>query len=401
MNCDNCGTANDAGSKYCKECGNGLPDSSKTSGLTLDEHLKVGEFIYLAYRESEAGHLENAIKACEGALAINHANPATHSLLASLYDRKGDLARAIYEYERVVSLEPGSLEDRRKLEQLRARLLAPIPTDATPSPKFRLGDIKWLRNRQAAIPWITAILTFGLFVLVGGLILRGGSGKNGGLRTETGKPVAGPTAGIPGQPAPYGPGALGPNQTATGQQQPGFQQPQQDQEATGASTPADKKAKPGIPAVRPGAGPQPLVKPQDNTPGADKPIITPILGPTTKPPANATPPKPAPLPPSTTAPAQSSKNAEQRGVQLHRMGKYDDAISAYKEALNQTSDPAGVYQKMAMSYQRMGQHDAAIDNYNRGIKAYRDQLASGRSQTEVQNGIRACEAGIEVSRNMK
>ena len=83
------------------------------------------------------------------------------------------------------------------------------------------------------------------------------------------------------------------------------------------------------------------------------------------------------------------------------MGKYDEAIGAYREALNQTSDPGRVYQNMARSYQRKGDHDAAINSYNQAIKAYRDQLSSGRSRSEVENGIRACEAGIEVSRNQK
>ena len=391
MKCTKCGTANDAANKYCKECGKKIPDPSKATRLNLDEHLRVGEFVYLAYRESEAGHLDNAIEACQGALRIKDDNPATHALLASLYERKGDLALAIYEYERTVSLNPGSLDDRRKLEQLRAQLLTPVSIPTPSRPRFRLSDIKWLRNPQA-VPWVMAACAFALFVVIGSLLLRGGSARSGSSaaaprgQTQT---QLGPNMGMPGQPGVQGPGAVGPNQPGV-QQGPGGET---DQAAGGNPAPADK-TKPGIPPVRvPGASPgsQPAKEQPRNT-GNEKPVITPIITPMTKPPPSGNEVTPAP---------QTSKSLEQRGSELQRAGKYDEAIVAYKEALNQTSDPAGVYQKIGLSYQRLGQPDAAIDNYNRGIKAYRDELASGRSQTEVQSGIRACEAGIEVSRNMK
>lgn len=397
MNCTKCGTPNDDGSKYCKECGERISDPSKTARLSPDEHLKVGEFIYLAYRESEAGHLDNAVAACQGALAINDGNPATHALLASLYERKGDLARAIYEYERVVSLNPGSLDDRRKLEQLRAGLLTPVGLPRIAQPKFRLTDLKWFRH-SAMMPWVTAVGAFAVVVLIGGLLLRGGHGSSGNSTVarnrEQARTTTSPNTGIPGHPVPYGPGAFGPNQPGAQQGASGQPADQQDQPANGNATPTAKQTRPGIPSVRvPGTAvaPQPPVKQPDKNEDNYRPIIVPVIPPTTKAPANNTEVKPVP----------PAKNAEQRGMELHRMGKYDDAIGAYKEALNQTSDSAGVYKKMAMSYQRLGQHDAAIDNYNRGIKAYRDQLASGRDKADVERNIRVCEAGIEVSRNMK
>jgi tetratricopeptide (TPR) repeat protein len=96
---------------------------------------------------------------------------------------------------------------------------------------------------------------------------------------------------------------------------------------------------------------------------------------------------------------QPAGDPEQRALQLQRQGKYQEAVSAYREALNQTSDSGRVYQQIALCYQRLNQHDMAIDNYNRAIRSYKDQLAAGRDSAEVQRNIRSCEAGIQVSRS--
>jgi len=67
--------------------------------------------------------------------------------------------------------------------------------------------------------------------------------------------------------------------------------------------------------------------------------------------------------------------------------------------MRETSDAGRVYQQIAMSYQRKGDHTLAIDSYNRAIRSFRDQLNTGRDKAEVERNIRACEAGIEVSRS--
>jgi len=89
---------------------------------------------------------------------------------------------------------------------------------------------------------------------------------------------------------------------------------------------------------------------------------------------------------------------EKKAVQLQRDGKYEEAISAYKEALNRTSDSGRIHQQIALCNQRLGKHSAAVNSYNQAIRSYRDQLAAGRDAAEVQRNIRACEAGIAVSK---
>ncbi len=408
MNCNKCGTPNDDGSKFCKECGQRLPGQPASANLSSDQHLKIGEFIYQAYKESEAGNLDKAVQACYGALAINDANHATHALLGSLYERKGDLPRAIFEYERVVSLNPGSLDDRRKLEQLRAQLLAPVSSVPAPSRRASRFDLVWLHDPKVR-PAIAAAATFLVVVIVvGSLILRGGSAKQSEADTRQQAPT-GQTQALPGQPAPYGlnPGQTGmAQQTGVPQTMPQTSREDTETEPPGSSSSSTRQTRPGIaPVPLPGgASGSKQSSPRNSQPATvEQPVIVPITRPRTSAPLSTTPSNggssSSPLVVSTPTPP--GRSPEQRGMDLHRMGKYDEAIGAYREALNQTSDPGRVYQNMARSYQRKGDHDAAINSYNQAIKAYRDQLSSGRSRSEVENGIRACEAGIEVSRNQK
>jgi tetratricopeptide (TPR) repeat protein len=86
-------------------------------------------------------------------------------------------------------------------------------------------------------------------------------------------------------------------------------------------------------------------------------------------------------------------------MQLQGAGKYQEAVAAYREALNRTSDSGRIHQQIAICQQRSGQKDQAVQSYKSAIRSYRDQLAAGRDASEVQRNIRSCEAGIEVLTN--
>ena len=134
-------------------------------------------------------------------------------------------------------------------------------------------------------------------------------------------------------------------------------------------------------------------------------MIVPVIEPSEKPaqgsrrPTSTTAgPKPNTPAAARTTPPEPAGDSESRALRLQREGKYQEAIAAYRESLNRTSDPGRLYQQIALCYQRTGQHNMAIDSYNRAISSYRDQLAAGRDPTEAQRNIRSCEAGIQVSR---
>lgn len=426
MNCQKCGTLNESGNKYCKECGQKLHDDSQSGTLTVDEHLRIGELIYTAYKESEAGRLDDAILACQGAIALNKNNASAHSLLGSLYERKGDVASAIYEYEKAVELNRGSLADRQKLEVLRAGIMSPAAPSSTPR---RLQ----FRNLKPIAPYAAAAVGFVLVLLLGIALMKGEPGKPDASAREPSQEqsqAARRPAGtrVPGQ--QFAPGGYQQDRGTSQAYQPGYigQQPREQpgtrqpaapgQDGSGLSRSAGTKAsKSGIPSVPlPGAPARPPLSQEDGrsettSEAQEPPVIVPVIEPsprggTTSPAPSVTVappavPTPAEAPTVVHAPSEPTINPEERGMQLQRMGKYQEAINAYREALNQTSDPGRVYQHVARCYQRLGQHDLAIDSYNRAIRSYRDQLAAGRDQAEVARSIRSCEAGVEVSRNQK
>ena len=128
MYCHECGTANTVDSKYCKECGAKINDGYRTMMLSVQD-LPVGQgeaeldkltrLLDMAFWHNEAGNRDAAITASEAALAINPNSTTAHSLLGTLYEKRGDDARAIEHFEAVLALNPDSAADAAKLDQLR------------------------------------------------------------------------------------------------------------------------------------------------------------------------------------------------------------------------------------------------------------------------------------------
>lgn len=420
MECKYCGAINDPGSKTCVLCGRTLeapqelellapeaeaPEPEKPAEpkgprtLSPEEHIRIGELIYAAYKNKEAGAVEDAILACQGALALNDASAPTHALLGALYESKGDIPSAIFEYEKVEKLDPGNVANKQKLEALRTTPIAP------PQPAKRKIPVR-LARLLPYVPYAAFVLVF-LAVLAllltvigknsGGTSARGGSEDVGGV-PQTTSPVQ-PYSTQPVYPQgqqsevrtqPF----LGPGQVQS-PQNPAQQTPAQ---TTPPSQPKPFNMQSALPKPPVMAGPRPINEypsaplPSPKPAQYQPPVITPVIEPT-KPPVS--PPKPRPTPP----PAQSAADPEERAVQLQGDGKYQEAVSAYREALNRTSDSGRIYQQIAMCYQRLGQRDQAVQNYKSAIRSYRDQLSAGRDPSEVQRNIRSCEAGIEVLSN--
>ena len=160
MRCSNCNTENDAGNKYCKECGRRLPTPPAKPQDGIDA-AKVGELVYAAYKHKDAGRLNDAIAACQGVLMLNHENASAHALLGLLYDESGELEFALYEYERAIELNPADEVSRRKGAELRDR----ISTDLTTESAFG----SWSRKFRPYLAHIAAG-TCALVILIAGLI---------------------------------------------------------------------------------------------------------------------------------------------------------------------------------------------------------------------------------------
>lgn len=129
MFCRECGAGLSPDSKFCKECGAKVATTVNVKSMTLtvqDLEPVVGDvnqerltkLLDMAFWHSDAGNLDAAVKAAEAALVINPASTTAHSLLSTLYERKGDDVRAIEHLEAVLEINPDSIADQTKLDQL-------------------------------------------------------------------------------------------------------------------------------------------------------------------------------------------------------------------------------------------------------------------------------------------
>lgn len=381
MYCKHCGTAVEVSSKFCRECGQRIEDAP-LGGTDRDERVKIGELIYTAHKCKELGSIDDAILACQGALALDEENAKAHALLGSLHQLKGDTAAAVREYERAVELDPTNAADRQQLEDLQNSQVSP------PEVKDKFDRLSPYAPYAASIA-VTCVVLVVLLMLV-----RGQAG-----RVEVGRETSGRSQNVSQTPPaqPYG----------QAQYPPGEYQPQAPSAPPAGGTSVPEKVIPPVPLpkaqesaanqARTSAVPPPGPK--------EPPVIVPVIEPsgTSSPPSSRSEPSGSayissrPAPPA--APPAPSVDSEQRGLQLQRAGRYQDAISAYREALARTSDKGRLYQQIALCYQRLGEHDMAVDSYDRAIRSYREQSAAGRDQAEVERNIKACEAGIQVSRS--
>ena len=437
MQCRHCGAVNDPKNETCVLCGKTIVNPAEAEQkdpepvqappvpvlaapreLTQEEHIRIGELIYAAYKHKESGAMEDAIVACQGALALNDRSGPAHSLLGSLYESKGDIPSAIYQFEKVQALDPGNVANLQKLDSLRQ---TPRPVSAgdwsAPFGKWKFPIPLKFDRLVPYVPIIVPVIIF-IGVLV---VLLLTVGRNQGRAVQEGERFITP-GNMPQTTPPVQPGAqpfLGQGQQNPMTQQqpylgPGQLAPQGPGQASTEGQPNDNSPqrtgpvhvpvpKSGVVTGSHSATPLPTVNPQPvvrpiQPPPAQPPVMTPIVEqPRPAQPRPSNPPAPAPKPKPTPAP--QSTDPEARAMQYQQAGKYSEAVSSYREALSRTSDSGRIHQQIALCYQRLGQRDQAVSSYRSAIRSYRDQLSAGRDASEVQRNIRSCEAGIDVLAN--
>ncbi len=130
MFCTSCGAKNSEDGIFCKKCGSGIdkPITHKISELdyerAMPEDERVTALLERAYRARKDGDRVTAISICEEALSLRPNSTTCHSLLGQLYEQGGELPLAIAQYEAVLALNPGSIADRVKLDELRGAVPA-------------------------------------------------------------------------------------------------------------------------------------------------------------------------------------------------------------------------------------------------------------------------------------
>ena len=173
MFCTSCGTKNATDSNFCRQCGSKLEklSASKISPDDFERALPEDEqtmaLLERAYGLRKSGDLDGAVALCEQSLRLRSDSTSTHSLLGQLYEEQGNRVAAIGEYERVLALNPGSIADRVKLDELRARENG-IGSEGRPHARVLMSDSH--RSPVFDTSRFTSVgVTVGLLVL-GGLV---------------------------------------------------------------------------------------------------------------------------------------------------------------------------------------------------------------------------------------
>lgn len=459
MYCHECGTANTVDSKYCKECGTKINEGYRTMMLSVqdlpvnqsEETLdKLTRLLDMAFWHNEAGNRDAAITAAEAALAINPSSTTAHSLLGTLYEKRGNDAQAIHHFESVLALNPNSAADAAKLDQLRrgVHVKAVTPPAAhvwLPPGLVRLSPVvmqKWAlltaADEQGSFSRrpLYAAGAAALLVLISGLFLlrpwaRADSGAIPSAVTVAAAPsvtvnhsvFAGgePSASVISPPmvlmpspatgaAPYSqptppPARTGPDPFAGG-------------DAYASPRPRRVAASPvwSLPAV-------PSLSAAARRRMAHRLLPALPLRLTALPAVGSGEIAPAPVILPEGVPMATVANIPQHTVVVSALGQNSPAgqdsgpvsASHIRITVRQAtpadtdrvaaspgdggSDEAGkaeVYQQRALSLQQGGDYGQARSAYARAIRAYQGQIVAGRDVETAQRGLAACQTGIQI-----
>ena len=463
MYCLECGTKNSADSKFCKECGVTVASAAPPRSHTLTEDLapvenpvtreRLVNLIEMAFWHNDAGNYDAAILACEAALAINPSSSTAHSLLASLYEKKGNDERAIEHLEAVVNLNPESTADATKLDQLRSgiriKAVTPpagyrwVPPALASSMGSGMGErlARWNldERRVGPVKLVPALFSLGAVVIVvaaGLLLLKPSPSASGQTVQVAASPQAdtsidrsafadpapqgrSPIAAEPFAPAKFPPPApvdmsRGPNPFGETLKSTAGTHPVWVGTASAPRLPSPagkSKAATGMPALpkltleaQPVPGTSGTLAPAPVT-IANVPHHNVMVSQLPSSSGSSSPDTPAA--PSSSAPSTGDSSVIH--VQVHDSnGDAGSAFAAPSPPDVQVSAPsspprnapsvdrASSWQQSALNEQMDGNYRAAATAYQQAIHAYKDQIAGGKNVDAAKRGLKACQTGLQI-----
>jgi tetratricopeptide (TPR) repeat protein len=330
----------------------------------------------------EQGRLEEALLACEGALALDENYAPALSLKGLIHERRGQVAEAIAAYERVQAVNPLSVAERARLDALRRQARAAV----RPAPVHSL----WVETLPVAL----AFLGEGLVLLIGfALVLRWSAppapapSQPVASSAETLAPVAPPPSTIPTPPAETPPPnpqqvivppvTVDPSRLALAPAEPALPRGEIPTLPAPESKPAPKQETPKTEGDRPrDAEVMPDVKVEETQRGVYEIRVE-------RAPSQS---------PNRSAPR--SADALTQAQNLQRAGNYREAIQMYLQALPTAPNPAEVHQQIATCYLRLGDKANARTHFLQAIAEYERQIQAGRDVETARQGIAACQDGL-------
>jgi len=437
--------------------------------LTLTEDLapvenpvtreRLVNLIEMAFWHNDAGNADAAILACEAALAINPSSSTAHSLLASLFEKKGNDEKAIEHLEAVVNLNPESTADAAKLDQLRSgiRIKAVTPPSGyrwiPPALASKLGPGMGPRvsqmnlgdRRVGSVKLVPALCSLGAVVVVaaaGVLLLKPTPSAVGRNQVASMQPIppttvdrsafadpaparsSGPNTAQPFAPAKFPPPVpvdLGRRDPFAETLKPGDKtRPAWVGKASAPRLPSPvnrTRTASGVPAL-PNLTLEAQLPP--GTSGSLAPAPIKVSGLPNSPNLSNVPTHIVPVPSlsqggSSTQDTPPSGQDTQQGdgsiihVQVHDSN--DDGggsaatpsapvirtVSSNSPARNAASvDRASSWQQSALNEQQDGNYRAAVSAYQQAIHAYKDQIAGGKNVDAAKRGLKACQTGLQI-----
>jgi Flp pilus assembly protein TadD len=349
---------------------------------TTDTKAHAEQLMREAVSLFEQGRLEEALLACEGALALDETYAPALSLKGLIHERRGQVAEAIAVYERVQAVNPLSVAERARLDALRRQARAAV----RPAPVRPL----WVETLPVAL----AFLGEGLVLLIGfALILRWSAppapapSQPVASSAETLAPVAPPPSTIPTPPAETPPPnpqqvivppvTVDPSRLALAPAEPALPRGEIPTLPAPESKPAPKQETPKTEGDRPrDAEVMPDVKVEETQRGVYEIRVE-------RAPSQS---------PNRSAPR--SADALTQAQNLQRAGNYREAIQMYLQALPTAPNPAEVHQQIATCYLRLGDKANARTHFLQAIAEYERQIQAGRDVETARQGIAACQDGL-------
>jgi tetratricopeptide (TPR) repeat protein len=317
---------------------------------------EVHKLLGHAFDLYDAAKYDEAFEVCRAALRQNPDSGAGHALLASIYEKQGDLDAAVRQMKRVVALNPESQADKERLAHLEQRLqFLQADEDFTPPPQpFNLASFL-IRPSVLALTSLVAVVALAAWLFDG--------------RQEPG----------------YTPSQQ-PSASATAAQTPLFTPESAPRTASGGDLFTGGQTQPQ--SAPPAAVPAPPATVRSHTPQSQPAASPPRRAETPAAPAPAVQPRPAqPQPPAQPEPS----------VRITRQPATPNGEAA---APPRTGGTKGAdYQRMAKQAQENGDTAAARDYYLKAIAAYRQEAGSDGGAFAAQQGIRSSELALRLLDN--